>query len=161
MNNRTGKAKGTILAERPRANAQDRIDRLKEAILNETPRIDLERLLYLKETYKETEGQPEVIKRAKLFEKFLKKKTIFIDDNPIVGTLTKYPVGLIPYPEISCRWMREEADAYTCFGKASLSKEETKVLLESVDYWEDKCIEFHSDEAWSQRYSDNKEGVSV
>ncbi|MFC1870125.1 glycyl radical protein [Chloroflexota bacterium] len=139
----------------------NRISRLRDDIIHETPRLDTERLRCLKEAYKETEGQPEIIKRAKLFEKFLKKKTIFIDENPIVGTPTKYPLGLIPYPEISCRWMKEEAESYTCFGKASLSKQEKEALLESVDYWEDKCIEFLTDETWSQRYSDNKEGVSA
>lgn len=138
----------------------DRINRLREAIIYEMPRLDLERLRVLKEAYKTTEGQPEVIRRARLFEKFLKEKTIFIDENPIVGTLTKYVVGVIPYPEISCRWMPEESDFYTSFGKGSLSDKEKKLLLDSVDYWQDKCIESRTDEVWEQRYRDNKEGIS-
>ncbi len=62
----------------------DRINRLREAIIYEKPRLDLERLRVLKEAYKTTEGQPEVIRRARLFEKFHKEKTIFIYENPIV-----------------------------------------------------------------------------
>lgn len=139
----------------------DRIGRLREAILNEKPCLDVERLQFLKESYEETEGQPQVIRRAKVFEKFLKEKTIVIDDNPIVGTPTKHLVGVIPYPEISCGWMRQEVDFYTSFGKVSLSEEDKQLLLESVDYWADKCIEFKTDVAWRQYFSDNKEGVST
>lgn len=136
------------------------IKRLREAIIYEEPRLDTERLRILKEVYQATEGQPQVVRRAKLLEKFLKEKTIFIDENPIVGTLTKYPVGVIPYPEISCKWMREEGDFYTSFGKGSLNEEEKKLLFESVDYWHDKCLEYKTDDVWSKRYSDNEEGIS-
>ena len=79
-----------------------RVERLKESLLQIEPKLSCERLHYLREAYKETEGQPTPIRRAKVLDKLLGGMTIFIDENPIVGTLTEHRVGFQLYPEYSC-----------------------------------------------------------
>jgi len=92
---------------RERAMLSDRVKKLRETLLEAKPRLCTERLVFLKESYHETEGEPAVIRRAKLLDKILRKMTLHIDENLIVGNQTKYRIGVNPYPEWSCKWMRK------------------------------------------------------
>ena len=81
----------------------ERIKREREELLSTTPRMDTERIVFQLESYRESDGSPAIMRRAKLFEKLCNEKTLFIDNNPIVGTVTQYKVGHYPFPEYSCR----------------------------------------------------------
>jgi formate C-acetyltransferase len=105
-----------------------------------TPRIDTERLQLLLEVYKETEGQPPVIRASKLFYKLCSEKAIFIDGNPIVGTLTKYKYGSYPMPEFGCRWMRKIDKFSLQRGNADLTEEDKEWVDRAVDYWQDRNV---------------------
>ena len=134
----------------------DRMITLKESLLNAEGKLDCERFHYLTESYRETEGEPTVIRRAEFFNKFLSEKTIVIDENPIVGTLTKYPTGVLPYPEYSCEWMNREDEFFTALGMVKLTSEERELMEEAVHYWRDKCIAYKVRKGISQRYPDTK-----
>ncbi len=82
-----------------------RVKKEKEALLSATPQIDTERLEILLDVYQTDGIEPNIVRRAKVFNRFCSEKTIFIDDNPIVGTLTKYKYGANLYPEEGCAWM--------------------------------------------------------
>ena len=58
---------------------------LRKELATVKPRLDTERYKFLLESYRETEGEPTIIRRARLFEKILKNKTIYIDENPAVS----------------------------------------------------------------------------
>jgi len=75
-----------------------RVARIREAIVTSTVRVDTERFRFLLESYKETEGEPAVIRRAKLFDKILTHKSIHIDDNPTVGSICRGKGMVYPYP---------------------------------------------------------------
>jgi formate C-acetyltransferase len=92
------------------------------------------------------------LRRAKAFAKVLTGMTIFIDDNLIVGTLTKYRGGVQPYPEFSCDWMTEETDFYGPLGKITVTRKDKKVLMDSVEYWRDRCVARRVDEVWLRRH---------
>ncbi|MDP2917471.1 MAG: pyruvate formate lyase family protein [Dehalococcoidia bacterium] len=130
----------------------ERVKKLRESLLETEPHISCERLHLLKESYKETAGQPVPIRVAKAYEKHLCGMTIFIDDNPLVGTQTQYRTGLVPYPEISCDWMVKEFEFSTYGGKFKTSDEDRKILKEAVDYWERNCRWARAREAFSQKY---------
>ncbi|MBU2608386.1 MAG: hypothetical protein KKF26_03635 [Chloroflexi bacterium] len=131
----------------------DRVRGLRENLFSRSPQLSTQRLRFLKETYQETEGLPAVLRRAKLLEKVLKGMTIFIDDNPIVGTLTEHRLGVTPYPEVSCKWMKSETEFSSSLGKVLTTEEDRQLLGELADYWEDKCILARTKEIWNEKYS--------
>ncbi len=49
----------------------DRVSKLREKVINAKPEVCLEKARIMTESYKETEGQPEIIRRAKALEKIL------------------------------------------------------------------------------------------
>ncbi len=64
----------------------DRINRLKKRVLGTRPEIDLENARILTESFRETEGQPLVLRKAIAFRKQCMEKTIDIwEDELIVG----------------------------------------------------------------------------
>ena len=74
--------------------AASRLTNLKEFLLNAPQIMDPERLQFLDEVYQEFNGEHIFYKRAKLLERVLLKKKIFLDGNPIVGTLTGTRAGV-------------------------------------------------------------------
>jgi formate C-acetyltransferase len=118
----------------------DRVRREKEELFSAPPQIDTERIKILLEVYKETEGQPTAIRRAKLFHRMCCEKTIYIDGNPIVGTLTQYKYGGYPVPEFGCRWMKK-ADRFSLQrGLAPITEEAREWIDKAVEYWKDSNI---------------------
>ena len=94
-----------ITSKGERKGLTERVRKEKEELLSAPANIDIERIKFLLEVYQETEGQPDIIRRAMLFHKLCTEKTIFIDDNPIVGTQTQYKYGAYPVPEFGAGWL--------------------------------------------------------
>ncbi len=88
-----------------------RISRLKKKIRNSPLNIFLERSLLYIESYKKTEGEPVIIRRAKALRHILKNMTIRIDpDEIIVGGRTPYPRMGLPSTEGDVQWLLDELD---------------------------------------------------
>lgn len=117
-----------------------RVRREKEDVLAASPQVDIERVKFLLETYKETEGEPVILRRAKFFNKLCTRKTIFIDNNPFAGTATQYKYGSYPFPEFGCRWMKKVKEVYLQRGVAPVTPEVSEWLNKAVDYWKDNNI---------------------
>lgn len=88
--------------------AETRVKELKAYLMNAPQVMDPERLQFLNEVYEEFQGEPVFYIRAKLLERVLLKKKIFLDGNPIVGTLTGTRAGVYAYPEWNISWIKEE-----------------------------------------------------
>jgi formate C-acetyltransferase len=112
----------------------------KEALLSATPHIDVEKLRFQFEVYRENEGQPSVTRMAKLFQKLCHEKSIFIDDNPLAGTLTRYNYGSYPIPEFGSRWLKKVSSFSLQRGSASVTDEEREWIHRAADYWEDANV---------------------
>ena len=70
-----------------------RVMKLKKGVLC-TPQLCLERGFLMTESYKETEGEPALIRRAKALEKILQEMSIYIEDGElIVGRATSKQRG--------------------------------------------------------------------
>jgi len=130
----------------------DRVRRMKEDTVEQRPRVDAERVKFLMEIYNNTNGDPTIITRAKHFEKMCREKTIFIDENPLVGTLTRYINGVYPYPEYYCRWMRKHSVICTHMGESPMGEndEERRLIQESVDYFEKRCGSYRTRQTVSE-----------
>ena len=105
------------------------------------PEIESARALLITESYKETESQPLIIRRAKAFQNILSKIPIIIRDHElIVGSSTIAPRGCQTYPEFSFEWLEEEFE--TVAGRSSdpfYISEQTKKDLKTVhSYWKYK-----------------------
>lgn len=124
-----------------------RIESIKEHFLATTPEICVERAQLITESYKETEGQPMPIRRAKALEKILNGMTVLIEkDELIVGNQASKPRSAPVFPEFSCKWLEGELDR--------LEKRTSDVFLISEDrketlrglfpYWEGKTTNEHA-----------------
>jgi formate C-acetyltransferase len=130
--------------------ATERVIKLKESFHESSPTLCPERVRFLAEAYQENEGKPPITIRARVYEKFLKGMSLNIDENPIVGNLSRHRVGMVPYPEYSCNWMKKELEAITAFGKAPISEQDQELLIEAAAYWKNRCTypltqEIHAD----------------
>ncbi|GCD12153.1 glycyl radical protein [Clostridium tagluense] len=118
-----------------------RIDTLKEQILLAVPCIEVDRALLITESFKETEGQPMVVRRAKALENILNKIPITIrDEELVVGSLTKEARSSQIFPEFSNTWIKDE---FETIGKRKgdsfqITEEAKEQLTEVFDYWEGK-----------------------
>ena len=75
------------------------------------PVIESSRAKLLTESYKETEGEPIITRRAKAFAHILHHIPIIIRDNElIVGSSTIAPRGCQTFPEFSYEWLEAELD---------------------------------------------------
>lgn len=119
----------------------DRIPRLVENLYKKMPEIESARAILITESYKETENEPIVIRRAKAFEHILKNIPIIIrDEELIVGSTTIAPRGCQTYPEFSFEWLEPEFDtvATRSADPFYISEQTKKELREVHKYWKGK-----------------------
>jgi len=114
----------------------------KEFLLNAPQKIDTERLAYLLEAYKEFDYEPTVVLRARLFDKLLRGKRLFLDDNPIAGTVTSHAAGVYIYPEWDSEWIIKEINQamMSHLGKIDISKEEKQLMLEASRFFKERSV---------------------
>ncbi|MBM4463093.1 MAG: glycyl radical protein [Chloroflexi bacterium] len=74
-------------------------------------KVCLERARLITESYKETEGEPMVLRRAKALKKILENMTIYIQPKErLVGNMASDPHSLPLYPELAWRWLEKALD---------------------------------------------------
>lgn len=118
-----------------------RIPKLVEALYAHMPVIESARAKLITESYKATEGQPTITRRAEAFAHILRNIPIIIRDNElIVGSSTIAPRGCQTFPEFSYQWLEDELDTVeTRSADPFYIAEETKKELREVHkYWKGK-----------------------
>ena len=118
-----------------------RIQKLVDALYEHMPVIESARAKLITESYKETEGEPIITRRAKAFAHILHNIPIIIRDNElIVGSSTIAPRGCQTCPEFSYEWLEAELDTVaTRTADPFEIAEETKAELKEADkYWKGK-----------------------
>lgn len=119
----------------------DRIPRLVEDLYAGMPEIEPARAVLLTESYKQTEDEPVVIRRAKAFEHILKNIPIIIRSQElIVGSTTLAPRGCQTYPEFSYDWLEKEFDTVAARSADPfyISDKTKAELREANAYWKGK-----------------------
>ncbi len=123
--------------------ASGRVTKTLDRFLNTAPAVCAERAVLITESYKETEGQPMPIRRAKALEKILSGMSIFIqDDELIVGNQCSMPRSAPIFPEFSCKWVEDELDRLEkrTADVFLISKDVKSKLREAFTYWDGKTV---------------------
>lgn len=118
-----------------------RISKLIEHLYTSMPEIEADRAYLLTESYKSTEGEPIIRRRAKAFYHILKNLPITIRPlELIVGSASKAPRGCQVFPEFSYQWLLEELGTIeTRSADPFYITEDTKEVLKNVyTYWTGK-----------------------
>ncbi|MDK2981015.1 MAG: hypothetical protein PWQ55_1362 [Chloroflexota bacterium] len=90
-----------------------RVRRVRADLMAAAPAICPERALLITESYRETQGQPIVLRRAKALERILADMSIFIEkDQLIVGNQAGQVRAAPIFPEYSIDWVIEELDQF-------------------------------------------------
>lgn len=126
-----------------------RINKLKENCLLTKPAICLERAKIVTAVYKETEGEPEIIRRAKGLAKILSEMTIYIQEGElIVGNQSSKLRAAVVCPEWHTDWLLKEIDDPKIApdkrktDKFIITAEDKRVIKEEIlPYWTGKTVE--------------------
>ncbi len=128
-----------------------RIEKLRERHINLKGRVGYEAALYWTRSFKETEGEPPILRRAKAIKKYIENKSLPIYPGElIVGGWDSRPLSTIQFPDITCDWMEDELDQFLTRKYDPIEcDEETKRIYreEIIPYWKGKTYA----EVWKQR----------
>ncbi|MBQ6364015.1 MAG: glycyl radical protein [Lachnospiraceae bacterium] len=122
----------------PELPRSERIPRLVHHLYAKMPEIESARAKLITESYKASEGQPQVLRRALAFSHILKHIPIIIrPEELIVGSTTLAPRGCQTYPEFSYEWLEAEFDTveHREADPFYISKQTAAELREANKYW--------------------------
>lgn len=124
----------------------ERIKKLRESVLSQTPMVCIERARFVTEAYRENEAEPVYIKRAKALEKTLKNMHIYIKEGElIVGNQASEERTAPVFPEYAVDWMEKELLEKGNFNTRDgdnfyLPEQHKDELLEIIQYWKGKTL---------------------
>jgi pyruvate formate-lyase/glycerol dehydratase family glycyl radical enzyme len=103
-----------------------------------------ERARLVTESYRETEGLPQVLRAARAFERVLGSSTITLtEDDLLLGNLANRPAATPIYPEFGVRFVEEELDSFATrpYDRFAVDEETKRELREIIAYWKGKSRE--------------------
>lgn len=119
----------------------ERISRLVDHLFEKMPEIEADRAVLLTESYRATEAEPIIMRRAKAFDHICRNIPIIIrPEELIVGSATQAPRGCQVFPEYSFEWLESEFDTIATreADPFYISEETKKTLHEVYKYWKGK-----------------------
>lgn len=138
-----------------------RVNALISEYWNQIPEVDIERAKIYTDSYKESEGEDIIIRRAKAFRDYCEKREINIPDNQlIVGDTARKPRCGAVDPVFNCGWLSEELDTISTRKQDPyyISDEDKKVLREEIfPYWAGRTVS----DCWSQQIPPNIREMAV
>ena len=103
-------------------------------------KIDMDRARLVTRAYRETEGQPWAIRRARAVEKLCEEMPIFIKaDELIVGDANGAPDEIRWYPEASA-WFMPEGVTTGGFSEMVTEEERKEIIEDICEYWKGRCV---------------------
>lgn len=126
--------------------ARLRIDRLRKIMLDTKASLCSQRALLYTESFKQTENEPYILRKAKAFAHTLDHMSIFIEaDSLIFGNMASQNFAAPVFPEYSMDWLVDEIDTFS-LRKGDVFQVDEKVkadILSISDFWLGKT---HKDE---------------
>jgi formate C-acetyltransferase len=139
-----------------------RIDFLKKQLFETKREISLERALLYTESYKSTEGEPVIIRRAKATAHILDNVAISIRENELItGNRTIKPRSGIVSPEMDPKWILSELDTIATRPQDQfyISEKDKEIYRnELCTYWSGKSLK---DSIYSKLTDEIKTPVSM
>ena len=124
-----------------------RVERLLERYWKCEPEVDAERAQIYTKSYKETEGEDVLMRRAKAFKAYCETRKIQIpEDQLIVGDTARKPRSGAVDPVFHCGWLKEEVDTIAVRKQDpyQISEADKNILKEEIfPYWEGKTVSEH------------------
>ena len=124
-----------------------RISALLKAYWDSTPKVDIERAKIYTDSYRETEGEDVLIRRAKAFKMYCDIREISIPEGQlIVGDTSKYPRGGVVDPIFHGGWLKKEVKTISTRKQDpyEISEADIECLEKEIfPYWEGKSISEH------------------
>jgi pyruvate formate-lyase/glycerol dehydratase family glycyl radical enzyme len=118
--------------------ARLRIDRLRKIMLDTKASLCSQRALLYTESFKQTENEPYILRKAKAFAHTLDHMSIFIEaDSLIFGNMASKNFAAPVYPEYSMDWLVDEIDTFS-IRKGDVFQVDERVkaeLLSISDFW--------------------------
>ena len=124
-----------------------RIDRLKEQLRSTPAEVDFERIRIMEEVYAATQGDQNIMRRAKFMATLLERKKLYIDDNCFVGSMAGTVNGIYTYPEWNIDWMKDDNTVEKC-----KDPEDKRVNQWALDYWEKRALKPRTLEIFEKKY---------
>lgn len=139
--------------------ADQRIKDHKAFLMEAPQKMDPQRLQFLMEVYDEYKSESNVMLRARLLERVLTKKDIFLDGNPIVGTMTGIRAGVYAYPEWQVNWIRDELDMVkmSSLGELNIPAETQDLLKKVYKQWKGSTTYDRANKIYREIYGENAE----
>ncbi|HUV73779.1 MAG TPA: pyruvate formate lyase family protein [Anaerolineae bacterium] len=131
----------------------ERVQRLRERLRTQSYPICVEKARLIMESYEQTQGLPQILRRAKATAHYLDHKTIFVeDDELIVGNFASKPMGL-EAGSLGPTWPRDDMRELREAG-LDTSREDEALLRSMDDYWKGRGRTL--DERQGQFYDDER-----
>ena len=134
--NKGGRGAGRIEAQQAKVERVKQADRIP---YRSNVTLCIERARLVTESYKQTEGQPMVLRRAKALAHYLDDRTLYIlPDERIVGNIGSEPCSIITFPELWSGWLDKAIESEY----AMLLPDEAKrqELHKIHAYWKGKSV---------------------
>ena len=120
-----------------------RTERLRSMVLD-MPAICTDRAVYMTDSYKETEGKPDIIRRAESLKKILCNMRVHIEEGELLaGWETGKFRACALVPEVDAQWLLDEMDTVSTrhYDKyKALTEDEKNTLRDVLGYWHNKCV---------------------
>lgn len=127
------------------AGMSNRLRRLKDAFNAARPSVCIERARFFTESWKQTKGEPVILRRAKAFRNVCKNIPVRIyDDELIVGSTGSHHRSAAICPELSWRWVDDEMDRFAerTQDPYHITEEQIRTLREEIfPEWEGQSLE--------------------
>ncbi len=140
MNSRTSQLKQNVIIKTHRIAARGLQKEEDGTAFREGVDVNLclERSRLLTESYKETEGQPMVLRRAKALAHILDRMTVYIQPNElIVANFASRPDCVTHYPELQWRWVEKAVNN----GYSGILDDAGKEELTRIhQYWKTRAV---------------------
>lgn len=122
----------------------ERTQAIKDALFAHPRKVDLERAKLYMQSWRETEGEEPVVRRAKAFRHVLENHKIVIDEHDLlVGNRTATPRAGVVSPEMSPYWILDELDSFSTRPQDRFEMtEEDKALYRDVlaPFWAGRSL---------------------
>lgn len=117
--------------------------KLARSIREARREVDVHRALTVTRVYRETEGQPPILRRAKALAEVLRTMPIYINDGEaIVGNQAFMPKAGHLFPEYAHDWILAQLDTLSTRpgDRFHISEEDKARLREALPYWDGRSL---------------------